>query len=154
MPAPVGLMAPCTKSVYKAAHGSVQVSNSSQSLVSAQQVKHRDQDRIGPHGVVDRACLFDFLQSHLLLLPQTYIDLPPARKVSYKEVTTSTDSSDDFDVTDWSTLDYASISHPIFPDITLRVPFFSKLSIHAIFLFFLRTALLSPLRPASSPNPN
>ena len=76
-----------------------------------------DQDHIGPQvwgrrqSIEDsdrdsELYLFDFLHSHLLVLPQTCEDLPPARQVSCKKMTTATDSLEEFDVTDWTTLDY------------------------------------------------
>ena len=91
--------------------------------------------------------LLDFTQSHLLLLPQTYTDLPDARKVSYKEMTSSTDCLDDFDVSDWTTLDYNAVSHPIFPDITFKGSLFQQLinSRHLPLLFTYRSSFAPKL---------
>ena len=97
-----------------------------------------DQDHIGPHVWGKRQSiedterdnalhLLDFMQSHLLLLPQTFVDVPNARKVSYKEMTTTTDVLEDFEVTDWTTLDYCATSHPIFPDIIFKGSIFQQL---------------------------
>ena len=68
-----------------------------------------------------------FMQSHLLLLPQTFADLPSENLVSYKEMTSTTDHLDDFSVTDWTTLDYASITHPIFCDFQFKGSHFQQL---------------------------
>ena len=42
--------------------------------------------------------LMEFLQSHLLIIPHTFSDLPPSWLVSYKEMTSITDSLNDFSV--------------------------------------------------------
>ena len=97
-----------------------------------------DQDHIGSHVWGKRRSiedterdnalyLLDFMQSHLLLLPQTFVDVPNARKVSYKEMTSTTDVLEDFEVTDWTTLDYCATSHPIFPDISFKGSIFQQL---------------------------
>ena len=88
--------------------------------------------------------LLDFLQSHLLILPHTFVDLPSSRKVSYKEMTSSTDSPDDFDVTDWTTVDDAAVSHPIFPYITFEGSIFQQLidSRHLPLFFVYRSSFL------------
>ena len=84
------------------------------------------------------------MQSHLLLLPQTFTDLPDARKVSYKEMTSSTDCLEDVDVMDWTTLDNASIAHPIFPDISFKGSIFQQLinSRHLPLLFTYRSSFV------------
>ena len=75
-----------------------------------------DMDHIGPHVWGKRQSiedpdrysalyLFDLLQSQLLVLPQTFTDLPDSRKVTYKEMTSATDGLDDLVVTNWTTLD-------------------------------------------------
>ena len=115
-----------------------------------------DLDHIGPHAWGktqsiedsdrDNALyLFDFMQSHLLLLPQTFTDLPDSCKV-----TCSADCLDDVDVSDWTTLDYCSVSRPIFPDISFKGSFFQQLvnSRHLPLLFTYRSsfALRLPLK--------
>ena len=70
--------------------------------------------------------LMEFMQSHLLLLPQTFSILPSAKLAAYKKMTSTTDFLEDFSVSDWTTLDFASNTHPIFcdsmsePNIALR----------------------------------
>ena len=66
------------------------------------------------------------MQSHLLL-PQTYTDLPPSNLVSYKEMTSATDFLDDFSVSDWATLDFASITHPIYCELQFKGSHFQQL---------------------------
>ena len=70
--------------------------------------------------------LLEFLRSHLLLLPQTFTDLPDARKVTYKEMTSPSDGLNDLDVSNWTTLDYGSVTHPIFPDIYFKGSIFQQ----------------------------
>ena len=79
----------------------------------------------------------ELMQSHLLLLPKTFADLPSAKLVSYKEMTSATDHLDDFSVTDWTTLDYASITHPVVCDFHFKGSHFQQLiNIRHLPLFF------------------
>ena len=71
--------------------------------------------------------MLDFLQSHILLLPQTYSDLLPKQQVTYKEMTTTTHFLEDLEVTDWTTLDYAASSHPAFADLTFKGSLFQQI---------------------------
>ena len=95
-----------------------------------------EQDCIGPHvwgkrqsvedPLRDNAVyVLDFLQSHILL-PQTYSKLNPNKQMSYKEMTTTTHFLDDFEVTDWTTLDYAVSSHPA-TDLTFKGSIFQQI---------------------------
>ena len=109
--------------------------------------------RLGGFLDPDLLYLLDFLQSHLLLLPQTFTDLPDSGKVSYKEMTCSTDCLDDVDVSDWTTLDYCSVSHPIFPDISFKGSFFQQLvnSRHLPLLFRYRSSFAPRLPLKTEP---
>ena len=69
----------------------------------------------------------EFMQSHLLLLPQTFSDLPSSKLVTCKEMTSSTDFLEDFSVSDWTTLDFASVSHPVFCDLQFKGSRFQQL---------------------------
>ena len=71
--------------------------------------------------------LMEFMQSHLLLLPQTYSDLPSSKLVSYKEMTSATDFLDDLLVSDWTTLDFASVTHPVLCDFQFKGSRFQQL---------------------------
>ena len=71
--------------------------------------------------------LMEFMQSHLLLLPQTYSDLPSSKLVSYKEMTSTTDFLDDLSVSDWTTLDFASVTHPVLCDFQFKGSHFQQL---------------------------
>ena len=97
-----------------------------------------ENDHIGPHvpgkrqsiddPLRDNAiCMLDFPQSHILLLPQTYSDLPPQQQVTYNEMTTTTHFLEDFEVTDWTTLDYAASFHPVFADLTFKGSLFQQI---------------------------
>ena len=97
-----------------------------------------DHDHIGPHVWGKRQSipdpdrdnavyLMEFMQSHLLLLPQIFTDLHPSNLVSYKEMTSTTDFLDDFSVSDWTTLDFASITHPIYCDLQFKGSHFQQL---------------------------
>ena len=123
-----------------------------------------DQDHIGPHVWGKRQSIEDtdrdnalhllhLLQSHLLLLPQTFVDVPNARKVTYKEMTTTTDVLEDFEVTDWTTLDYCATSHPIFPDITFKGSIFQQLvnTRHLPLLFTFRSTFSARLPLQAEP---
>ena len=81
------------------------------------------------------------MQSYLLLLPQLFVDVPNARKVSYKEMTATTDMFEDFEITDWTILDYCATSYPIFPDIIFKGSIFQQLinSRHLPLLFTYRS---------------
>ena len=68
--------------------------------------------------------LLEFLQSHLFLLP---LNLSHIRSlVSYKEMTSTTDFLDEFSVSDWTTLDFASVTHPIFCDLQFKGSHFQQ----------------------------
>ena len=69
----------------------------------------------------------EFMQSHLLLLPQTFSNLPSCKLVSEKEMTSTTDLLDDFSVSDWTTFDFASVTHPIFCDFQFKASIFQQL---------------------------
>ena len=92
--------------------------------------------------------LLDLMQSQLLLLPQTFTDLPDSRKVTYKEMTSATDGLEDLDVSNWTTLDYCSVTRPIFPDIYFKGSVFQQLinSRHLPLLFTYRSSF-SPRLP-------
>ena len=87
----------------------------------------------------------EFMQSHLLLLPQAFSDLPSSKLVSYKEMTTTTDHLDDFSVTDCTTVDFASITHPIFCDFQFKGSHFQQLinARHLPLLFSYSSSFLS-----------
>ena len=88
--------------------------------------------------------LLDFLQSHILLLPQTYAFLPPSRLVPYKEMTITTHTLEDFEVTDRTTLDYALSTHPVLADITFKRSIFQQIinTRHFPLLFDYRSAFI------------
>ena len=48
--------------------------------------------------------LLGILQSHILILPQTFSELPSDNLVAYKEISTTTHLLEDFEVTDWTAL--------------------------------------------------
>ena len=108
-----------------------------------------DMDHIGPHVWGKRQSiedsdrdnalyLLELMQSQLLVLPQTFTDLPDSRKVTYKEMTSTTDGLDDLEVTNWTILDYCAVAHPVFPDISFKVPFSNNLSTLGILLVYSR----------------
>ena len=114
-----------------------------------------DQDHIGPHVWGQRQSIedphvtmpytvYDLMQSHLLMLPKTYQELPSSKLVSYKEMTSTTDFLEDFEVTDWTTLDYGVASHPIFSDLQFSGSIFQQAvnSRHLPLLFRYRTTFL------------
>ncbi len=123
-----------------------------------------DQDHVGPHVWGRRQSipdpdrdnaiyLMDFLQSHLLILPQTFQSLEDNRKVSYKEMTSTTDYLDSFEVTDWTTLDYASVSHPILPDFQFSGSFFQQVvnTRHLPLIFKYQTSFAQVSKPSVEP---
>ena len=121
-----------------------------------------DSDHIGPHVWGKRQSipdpdrdnaifLMEFLQSHLLIIPQTFSDLPPSRLVSYKEMTSATDFLEDFTVSDWTTLDYASVSHPVFCDFTFKGSQFQQLiNSRHLPLFFSYSSSFNPTQSSKS----
>ena len=68
-------------------------------------------------------------------------------------MTTSADLLDDFEVTDWTTLDYASVSHPIFPDFTFKGSIFQQIvnSRHLPLLFTYRSFFTPKTRYTPEP---
>ena len=92
--------------------------------------------------------LLDLTQCQLLLLPQTFADLPDSCKVTCKEMTSTTDGLDDLDVANWTTLDYCSVTHPILPDTFFKGSIFQQLinSRHLPLLFTYRSSF-SPRLP-------
>ena len=134
-----------------------------------------EQDCIGPHvwekrqsfddPLRDNAVyLLDFLQSHILLLPQTFATLPSAKLVTYKEMTTTTTTTatttttpthllDDFAVTDWTALDYALSTHPFYADLTFKGSIFQQVvnTRHLPLLFTYRTSFTPPTETFSVP---
>ena len=95
--------------------------------------------------------LMEFLQSHLLIIPQTFSDLPPSRLISYKEMTSATDFLEDFTVSDWTTLDYASVSHPVFCDFTFKGSQFQQLiNSRHLPLFFSYSSSFNPTQSSKS----
>ena len=96
--------------------------------------------------------LLDFLQSHILSLPQTFSTLPSDKLVTYKEMTTTTHLLDDFAVTDWTALDYAVSTHPVY-DLTFKGSIFQQVinTRHLPLLFTYRTSFTLPTKTLSVP---
>ena len=96
-------------------------------------------------------CLLDFLQAHLLILSQTFSSLPSDKLVTYKEMTTTTHLLENFEVTDWTALDYAACTHPAHVDLTFKGSIFQQLinTWHLPLYFTYRTSF-SPLTKTST----
>ena len=97
--------------------------------------------------------MLDFLQSHILLLPQTCSRFPPSKQVTYKEMTTTTHFLDDFTVTDWTTLDYAASSHQVYADLSFKGSFFQQIinTRHLPLLFTYRSSFNSAPKTPFTP---
>ena len=97
--------------------------------------------------------LLDFLQSHSLLLPQTFSTPPSKNLVPYKEMTTTTHLLDDFAVTDWTALDYALSTHPVYVELTSKRSMFQQVinTRQLPLLFTYRTSLTPPTKTLSVP---
>ena len=111
-----------------------------------------EQDFIGPHVWGKRQSiddplrgnavyLLDFLQSRILILPQTFSKLPSDKLVTYKEKTTTTHLLEDFEVTDWTTLDNAVSTHPVYADLTFIGSVFQQIISTRHLPLFLPTVL-------------
>ena len=70
--------------------------------------------------------LLSFLQSKDLFLSQTYIDLPPSQRVSYKEMTCQDPLLQKPNVEDWTTLDYVLAPLGMKPELSIKGSVFQQ----------------------------
>ena len=89
--------------------------------------------------------LLDFLQANHFTLPQTFIDLPFKKRVTYKEMQCSDPMITHENVQDWTTLDYVAIPPKINDVLTISGSIFQQLinSRHLPLSMHLRTKFLS-----------
>ena len=123
----------------------------------------KDHDHIGPTVVGQRISvpdldrdnavfLLDFLQANHFILPQTFVDLPFKKRVTYKEMQCSDPMISVENVQDWTTLDYVAVPPKIKEVLTISGPIFQQLinSRHLPLSMHLRTKFL-PISSEKTP---